>query len=106
MFDANKLQEALTVFIPVIINAVMMSAEASALQRELTEEEIDKVMDDVNLAVEAFIDNVGGSPDLDPDRLRHDLQVDIYDRIWCLMQEVTAELREKVEASKCAKKWT
>lgn len=100
MFESRtNFTEALRLFVPMIINAAMRSIEAAVLQRQLTDEEIDSIMSEVDPAVYGFVDALETEPEIDKDDLSEELRQSVYESVWTLIQEVTEEMKEVIGES-------
>ena len=92
----TNLTEALRLFVPMIVNTAMRSIEAYALLRELTDNEIDMIMNEIDPAVYGFVDALETHPEINKEELSEELRQSIYENAWTLIQAVTAELKEVI----------
>ena len=102
--SANDIADFLPIFVPAIVSAVMRSCEASALQRELTDAEIENIMADVSVAASLYMAKFTarmqqeGTPlsIQDYTAIHEEMQMAIFENIWTLIQQVTKELESRV----------
>ena len=101
VFNPEELTELIGEYAAVIAHVTIAGCIAHALQRELTDEEAQKCVDDIKDATEAFITaykkkiarrgkNIGKAA---TDTLRKKLNDQIMLDCWVLMQKVTEETK-------------
>lgn len=104
--DFSNITEFLPVFVPAIVTATLASCEAGALQRELTDSELNQIMNGVAAAVTEYMDKFAakmrrqGTP-LSKDKyniILKEIQSSIYENAWALIQLVNEELKKRNEA--------
>lgn len=92
--DINSL---LIEFIPVIVKATLTVTTANALLREVSDTEIQLVYDEMSEVVERVIEKIKKRHDVDDiEDLAEEIQVELMESTWLLIQKVCDELKAKI----------
>ena len=102
-FTDTELLELSAIFIPSIVTAAMTTIEAAALGREVSDQELDQLMDNVADAINDFLVKYYQrlreyDLQLSTTELKNislSLQTRIYENAWSVIQLVTGELKQR-----------
>ena len=102
-FTDAELLELSAIFIPSIVTAAMTTIEAAALGREVSDQELDQLMDNVADAINDFLVKYYQrlreyDLQLSTTELKNislSLQTRIYENAWSVIQLVTGELKQR-----------